>query len=788
MNFTVNINGVTYPLLKDLRFFMLEYFSHDYVLYDLQHVPPTVVEVYVDGPEAGITKRKLLPNGNYSAAIRRFDSALYPSHPPVCLYVLGLPPSTTNSTLWSIFSKFGDVKEAEVFQNFRSNCCNGRGYVEYYDPTTVLVVPKVISFGSRLPLNEIFVEVGYQLPERREEDTFISEDDPLFRGGDFCKDEDMGHSSSCMHLGMDGYLGGVPYIRTAPIAAGGSRSNRGDVSCTSEISGIGGGGVMFGGGSPSLFPSFSLSSSFSSSPNLSGPPVPSFPLQSRNYLPSSSALSSPYAVGGRGGNGGLGAGVALQHPSPSRSPQHLRATGGSGVSLQSPAPLSVPSLTLSPPTPTGRPSSQQKMQRRSFIHEEFETDGIPSPPPPVAVPPCIAGNKIPSGYGYSQKPGRSEGLGNTVECTAPNMLGTGFAQEACSPPFFASVSSPKSLGAWSGSSSLMSSASHPGIEMAGMDLTSTQKSTPRDPQWFIVHFSSDKEAQTALAEQRFFTSSSSDIALLSISGGNDNNTNNNHSSSNNGTDSHGTNSNGPAFIIFTTRKKTAFFGVASLLYSYRAMTSITHSNETWLQTTEGSEETGMEERSIQWILYNVCAPINHKASGVNFSDSVALPSGTELTRLVGKRVWEYLQQFEFAKPSAPLPSSLPMRFYSPIQRKSGGKYSKGGGGMVSHGPFRGAIDHNRNRFISSNNNNSNNRLRDRGVRKRYSPRGRGFRGGRGRMGMEHYREIRNENFDSTLEEGERDIKTSEEKRVLSSYSTTLRPIGEDDWPPKPIMY
>lgn len=757
MVLTVYVNGVARPLLHDLRFSMLESFSLEFALYDMHTVPPTLIEVHQDGSDAGVTKRKLLPNGNYSVFYRGPNSELYPLYHPVCLFVLRLPPRCTRQMLWKLFSKFGEVKDADVFLTSDSESdgkpyCNGRGFVTFFDSSCLQLVPKVLSFAPDFPLYDIVVEVGYQLPDQTETEPPSDEGKLLFSAE---KNITEVVPSSTYTL-VDGYST-MHYLQKAPKT---TMSSRGEGSYFSDISGMGGGRTAAG------TPLLHSSSSSSNSQVVSSVPM-SAPLRGDLYPSSSSVSSSPY-----------GGGAPLHHSSPSRSP-HLFPLGG--ISHQAPTPISYYGLQSPSTAPKPKMPRQKKAQKKNLIPGESDAFSTASPFLMMASS-SRAGNYSSMSHGHPRVTSGSEEMGNADGHMNPHG-GVGVFPDGGGSPFFHSISSPQSF-VGNSDSTFMTSISPHGGEMSEMEFGATPKGQWRGPRYFVVHFSNEKEAQTAVAQQCFPPSISSEIFLLSPTLGSNVNDSASRTTSSNANDS-GTNSisntkstqltnTGAVFIVFTIQKGMALYGMAS----FRCFNRVTSTNSSSRVLVEANDsEKGTEVCCVQWMLHSVYAPIQ-KAANEGLSEITSLPSGAELTSFLGEKACEYLRQYARMRNHSG-PSSFSPGSYSSPQVDSSGEYTRGERFLTPGTDSGGAVHHNRNKFSPINNSNELSGQR----RKRFSPRGRGFKSGRGGGGV-NSKDKKNIVFYSGGEEGLE--RNPVEEAGNSSFPTlgSLRPIGEVRWPPK----
>lgn len=162
MNPTIFVNGKPYPLLSDLRFEILMHFPRDVALFDMGTTPATEVEV----TELGVTRKKLLPHGHYSA-FSRVREGFRPHFSPACAFVMNLPPGTTSAMLRDFFGKFDRVRHAEVFC-FADGVSSSRGWVSFHNPSALLRIPKVLDFSDNAGTAHILVELSDKVPESRE--------------------------------------------------------------------------------------------------------------------------------------------------------------------------------------------------------------------------------------------------------------------------------------------------------------------------------------------------------------------------------------------------------------------------------------------------------------------------------------------------------------------------------------------------------------------------------------------------------------------------------------------
>lgn len=164
MSTKVYINGITRPLLDDLRFALHDYFPEGSVLFDMNTTPPAEVKLCTQPGEVGVTQRKLLPNGRYGVFIRERGRMYYPSV-PVCVYVLNLPPTARPEMLFQLFQRLGfEVQKADIFRSADEEC-NGRGLVVLQQPNQMGKLPSVIEFPLEFPDHILRVELSRELPK-----------------------------------------------------------------------------------------------------------------------------------------------------------------------------------------------------------------------------------------------------------------------------------------------------------------------------------------------------------------------------------------------------------------------------------------------------------------------------------------------------------------------------------------------------------------------------------------------------------------------------------------------
>lgn len=138
----IYVNGAKYDLLKDGRFSLRPYFPEATTLLDARYVPAKEVAIELEGPDRGITKRKLLPCSSYQAFFTDINNGtLYPYTPPVnCIYVLNLRPTVNPMTLGKSLENYDFVVSADIYHS-SGNTCDGRGWVILKDPKNYARVP-----------------------------------------------------------------------------------------------------------------------------------------------------------------------------------------------------------------------------------------------------------------------------------------------------------------------------------------------------------------------------------------------------------------------------------------------------------------------------------------------------------------------------------------------------------------------------------------------------------------------------------------------------------------------
>lgn len=756
MSFTVYVNGESQPLLNDLRFFMLDKFPPEYVLYDLQTVPPTPIEVYLDAPEAGVTKRKLLPNGNYAALIRGPDSELYLSHAPVCLFVLRVPARCTSEMLWVFFSKFGDVKEAYVIPNHGTSACNGRGVVIFCNPATLQTVPKHLPFTPDFPHHELVVELGYRLP------------DPLK------KEEEHTEKLPESSWGNDEVMSFSPYrVRNRNLDTGHvPPSNHQGSGGNASSSDLGMDGVR--------------SRYVGTSSYLSSPPTPLLSSSPPRHPPVPNGMSVSYPS-----SSSPGSGIGMEVSSLGRSSSFLTPsqTYSTGSPLQPPIPVSFPSSIGSFNT-----ISTSEIPRRKKVPKKAVRKGDPeSPPTPSPPSPVVTFLHSPPSHGYIRggfrKGKKFDGTGKFEDVSDAGHACTTGITESFLPPFGASFSSPYSQNGFSNSSFSLSSVSRSAVYRSGCasDCVMAPKNLAIDRRVYVVHFSSDKEAQTAVKEQCFFPFCSSEIAQqttgddrngcshMGTSSGED--THGSHPTITNETHSTSASPGASLFAVFTVRKGTTFFGLARVLRdSVNEVLPSTSSAET---RKEGGEKGSVVKCPLQWICESVNAPIPSHVG--EFSEVMSCISGSELLPAVGEKVLDYMHQCDNSTVSGLPPSSYSSEVY---HRPSVGwqeeygrvdqQYSRG---FQKFGP----LPNNRNKNMYPR---ANHTLRERGgMTLEYAPRRRGFGGRRG--GGPVLNDRVNNFYSDPIQGGQGSNGIKEEVPFLPSANPSL--MEEKQLPPKPIM-
>lgn len=613
MSFFIYVNGERHPLLSDLRFFMLDKFPPAYVLYDLQTVPATPIEIHSNAPEAGVTKRKLLPNGNYAALMVGPNEELYLSHAPVCLFVLRVPTFCTSAMLWNLFSKFGDVKEAYVIPNPGTTTCNGRGVVVFYDPATLQTIPKNLPFTPDFPHDELVLELGYHLP-----DPLKKEDEPAERrpNGTWGADDFMSSSPYCMR-DRNWEIGSSPH-NNHPVSGG-------NVS-TSDLG--------MDGGKPRYV---------EATPFLSSPPFPMFSPSPLRHPPAPSGMAISHPISSSPCSGAGKEVSSLCRSSSFLTPSTAYSTGSP---LQPPMPVSFPSSIGSLHTvTTPEISRRRKAPKKAVRNGVLESPPTPSPPSPV-----VTSLHSPPSHGYFQS-GFQKGK-KFEELSEGGPTSTSGTSENFFSPFCVSLSSPYSQNGYSISSS---SASPPTVERSGCmsDFVMPARIPTSDRRVYVVHFSSDKEAKMAVHEQYFFPLPSSDLAQWtagddchayrpcrshSTSSGEENH--GNHSTMTNETHPTSSSLDVPVFAVFTIRNRTAFFGVARVLRGIVGEALPNTSPE--VTQKESGEERPAIRCALQWICESVNAPI--LPHGGELSEVVSFISGTELRPALGEKILDYMRQ------------------------------------------------------------------------------------------------------------------------------------------------